>query len=192
MTVPGMTAPALEPVHGAEAAHWGGWTWREPMHGEHFRCCSYCGSIHPDDLAAEPEWRAKWADRKYGWPHKFYVDIANRQPDMLFVVAGIRQATKGPYAPGGERHRPPEPGYIAWGDLTDEQRAMAERDGWGARRDSPATDYVQFGTRPDHFGKFYTAHLADPAVSAETKTVIERRSGLAFRFDSGQVHWQAV
>jgi hypothetical protein len=72
-------------------------------HGDPFRRCSYCGSIHPADLlaldfevipfdpatfvpAVPPSFPAElqrpadykpptveWADWKYGWPHKLYV-----------------------------------------------------------------------------------------------------------------------
>jgi hypothetical protein len=47
------TEPAADPVHDGEADRWGGWDWRNPRYGDHFRTCSYCGSIHPEDLAAE-------------------------------------------------------------------------------------------------------------------------------------------
>lgn len=41
------------------------------------QCCSWCGSMHPSDLAAAlraGEASGHWADFKYGWPHKWYVD----------------------------------------------------------------------------------------------------------------------
>jgi hypothetical protein len=43
--------------------------------GQNFRTCSYCGSIHPDDLLTFLKQGAQMhgADWKYGWPHKFYV-----------------------------------------------------------------------------------------------------------------------
>jgi hypothetical protein len=129
--------PAADPVHGSgwnSAARWGGWHWGEPSRGEHFRRCSFCGSISPDDLAAEPGWHASWADQKYGWLHKFYVNIPNRNPDALFVVSGRSDAREGLYARGGEKWTPPEPGLIAWADLTPEQLAIAERDGLEADR----------------------------------------------------------
>lgn len=47
------TDTPADPVHGGEAGRWGGWSWRSPRRGDHFRTCSYCGSIHPEDLAAE-------------------------------------------------------------------------------------------------------------------------------------------
>ena len=61
--------------------------WRDaaPIHkdgyqGYVYRSCSYCGSIHPDDLltAVGSGATLHGADWKYGWPHKLYVeDIPN-------------------------------------------------------------------------------------------------------------------
>lgn len=55
--------------------------WKE--HGEHIaRSCSYCGSMHPADLARmlrEEGTRLDEADRKYGWPHKFYLHGGSMQ-----------------------------------------------------------------------------------------------------------------
>lgn len=150
-----------------------GWSWSEPRHGEHFRRCSWCGSIHPEDLAAEPSWEPQWADQKYGWPHKFYVPVPNRDPDGLFVISASHDDHGGTYVPLAE--------------LTDEQRAVAQRDGW-LREGDPWTHF-QFGTRPDHFGKFYTIHLRDSGLDPEVKVDIERRSGLAFEFDGSRVRW---
>lgn len=156
-----------------DAARWGGWHWTSPRHGEHFRRCSYCGSIHPEDLAAEPVWKPQWADMKYGWPHKFYVPIPNRNPGALYVISASHDSHGGTYLP--------------LETLTDEQRGIVERDGW-LGRDYP-WEYFQFGTRPDHFGKFYTIHLADPEIPDEVCADIEQRSGLEFTFeiDNGEV-----
>jgi len=51
--------------------------------GEPFRTCSYCGSIHPEDLLTALNTGAtlEMADMKYGWPHKFYVEIPNKHAD---------------------------------------------------------------------------------------------------------------
>jgi hypothetical protein len=218
--------PAADPVHGSgwnSAARWGGWSWSEPARGEHFRRCSFCGSIHPEDLAAETAgtgtcrtcgqqgweacfraqnisdedhpydpggWYASWADRKYGWPHKFYVDVPNRDPAALFCVGSSSEAREGPYAPGGEMYRPlseryPGQDWVSAGDLTPEQAAVIERDRSGE------ADFYLFGTRPSHFGKFYTIHLADPAISQDVKDAIQRASGLRFTFtDDGRVGWE--
>lgn len=54
-----------------------------------FRTCSYCGSIHPEDLIAAVEAGARMhgSDWKYGWPHKFYVEkIPNPNKGMKIRV----------------------------------------------------------------------------------------------------------
>lgn len=171
--------PTDQTVH-PDADRWGGWSWREPSRGEHVRRCSYCGSVNPDDLAAEPTWRADWADRKYGWPHKFYVDIPNRNPEALFVVSSISRQPR-----DNERE-----GWVAVADLTDEQRGWLIRDGW-QRADETGDRWVQFGTRPNHFGKFYSIHLRDAGLDPAVKQAIEQRCGLAFDFtDDGRVAWK--
>lgn len=165
-------------VHGGEADRWGGWTWREPHRGEHFRRCSYCGSMHPDDFAEEiarGPLQVDWADRKYGWPHKVYVHVPNREPDALFCVSRANWAQPAP--------------YIAAEDLTDEQREIVLRDGWGA---PDAGSWYHFTTRANHFGKFYTKHLADPTLSDETQERIAQRIGLRFEFFDGKVRWLPV
>lgn len=113
-----------EPVHGIAADPWGGWYWCEPVRGEHFRCCSYCGSMHPDDVVGEFKLgaTAEWGDAKYGWPHKFYVHVANRTPHAVFCVGSTS---------GGDPARDPGTGYVHVSQLTDEQRAIA-LEGWHA------------------------------------------------------------
>jgi hypothetical protein len=162
-----------------DAARWGGWHWEPPQRGEHFRRCSFCGSIHPEDLAAEPEWTPSWADMKYGWPHKFYADIPNREPNQLYVTS----ASQNQYTED----------YIPLEQLTDEQRAVAERDAY-LRDDDPWTHF-QFGHRRNHFGKFYTVHLADDQIADSVAADVEQRSGLAFTFEVAdgeiaRVYWR--
>lgn len=165
---------ADQSVH-PEAARWGGWDWREPVRGEHFRRCSYCGGMHPEDLAAEQEWlRMSWADMKYGWPHKLYVDVPNRDPERLYV----RSASNTAPSMGADR-------YVEWDELTDEQREVVRRDGW----DGPdrVSRFFEFGTHPAHFGKFYTIHLGDAGLSPAVKALIEYRSGVRFVFADGKI-----
>ncbi|MFI5955827.1 hypothetical protein [Cryptosporangium sp. NPDC051539] len=155
------------------------WFWLDRSHGEHFRRCSWCGSVHPEDLAAEPEWlRTEWADRKYGWPHKLYVDLPVQDGPQLAVV-GTRWSSAA------------DDSWIAWSDLTPDQRAVAERDGYGPRGgDEPAPDFVLLGDRVAHHAKFYVTHLADPQLDVAVKRAIEARSGLRFTFtDDGHVRW---
>lgn len=51
--------------------------WRDPNEQVPWRTCSYCGSIHPEDLikiAGDGTVKSgEIADWKYGWPHKLYV-----------------------------------------------------------------------------------------------------------------------
>jgi hypothetical protein len=167
-----------------DARRSGGWSWVDPVRGEHFRQCSYCGGINPEDLVAEPEWRANWADPTYGWPHKFYVDVLNRAPERLYVVSAAH--TDGPPPPlFGED-------YVAWNDRTAEQKEICDRDGYGEDRDGGHPSYVAFGLRPLHHARFYTVHLADADLAAETKAAIEQVSGLAFQFADGIVSWKGA
>lgn len=241
--------PDTDPVHGTlsgnSAARCGGWSWREPRGGEWFRTCSYCGGIHPDDLAPElvaqgpcavcgktgwsdcfdgqqPRWYqeakargelqdadglarfdampaphdydpggayASWADRKYGWPHKFYVEqLANREPDRLHIIASHSDAAQGPYAPGGEMYQPIEermPG-VEWLRLDEVPDGTVTE---GYRFVDEQRVKVQLGKRRTLHAKFYTIHLADPAISPETKEAIEKACGLRFTFTPGRVAW---
>lgn len=178
----------IDPVHSldpnAPFRYGTSWSWREPDYGEHFRRCSYCGSIHPDDLAVESTWRAEWADQKYGWPHKFYVDIPNHDPDAPFIVSiqSRRDLTK----PGWEGSNSQ---WVAWEDLTEEQHIIVRRDGFRDAEDDQSSLYM-FGTRPNHYGKFCTDHLADPTIDPKSKETIERISGISFTFENGRVRWR--
>lgn len=234
--------PAADPVHGSgwnNAARWGGWHWEDPRGAEHFRRCSFCGCIHPEDLAAEtpgtgtcvvcgfqgwdacfrgqplgigrkeierlladpsiPEdekarlrgehpvhsydpggWYASWADRKYGWPHKFYVEgVANRHPEILRIMTAL--------SPGQEDRMERETGY-QWHAVADIPPG-ADVSGW--RLEDGRYSHVGLGSDETHSVKFYTVHLADPAVSQEIKDTIQRVSGLRFTFtEDGKVGWQ--
>jgi hypothetical protein len=181
MTLVDLTTSQI--VHAGEAERFGGWHWRAGIRGEHFRRCSYCGSVHPDDLAAEPCWYAQWADQKYGWPHKFYVDMPNRDPDRLFVI-GSRS--------GGQKDAPLDgPDWVYWEKMSRAQRKIWKADGPHPKDWHP--NAVLFGKRPSHFGKFYTVHLQDPEISDETKEIIARISGRRFTFTlDGHVSWQGI
>jgi len=166
----------VHPETHSELFRYGPWLWAPPRDAEHFRRCSFCGSIHPDDLAAEEGWRASWADRKYGWPHKFYTEIPNRSPGREYVVG----LTGGSAKLGAK-------GWVEIGKLTAKQREIMLRDGY----DESNYTSVLFSTRPTHHTKFYTIHLNDPKIVPEVRDVIYRRSGLIFHFDAQQrVRWQ--
>lgn len=206
-------------VHGGEAGRWGGWEWRAPRRGDHFRTCSYCGSIHPEDLAAEiiPQGKclgcgaeslaahyrmdmeespgrpshvydpgagyASWADQKYGWPHKFYVEgIRPRDPSLLHCY--MHQT--------GDRQPEGRADWVAAADLTREQKKILVSDGMGPRGEDYSGWYA-FRPRTALFAKFYTVHLADPRVPAAVKDKIETASRVRFHFpEEGRVRWHGV
>jgi len=134
--------------------------------------------MHPDDLAAETNARVHWADRKYGWPHKFYVDVINRDPDRLYVISSSSGNTS--------------VGLTHYSDLTREEKRAVKRDGyleegrWGGK-----DFYYGIGTRSTHFGKVYTVHLADPDISDETKARAASMCGLLFEYlPDGRIAWR--
>jgi len=174
----------IDPVHHGEAERWGGWSWREPRYGEHFRTCSYCGCINPDDLAADQSWRADWADRKYGWPHKFYVDILNRDPGRLFAIGSQSSGTvdASPRSTMGLT-------WYRYDAMPDELLEIVHATRMAD--DKQHADWYGFGTRAAHHAKFYSTHLADPGLSDEVRLAIEGRSGIAFDFTpDGRVGWR--
>jgi len=176
--------PAADPVHGTgwnSAAQWGGWVWREPRYGDHFRTCSFCGCIHPEDLAAEQGWRASWADMKYGWPHKFYVEgIRPRDPDLLHCL-GHATHELGSW---GDRST-----WVAAADLTGAQQEIIRADGMHAG--GQFDGWYLFAAKTSLFAKFYTVHLRDPRLSQEVTDAIQRASGLRFTWlEDGRVSWQ--
>lgn len=135
------------------------------------RRCSYCGSMHPADLAAalRAGARAEWADWKYGWPHKMYVEgVTNPNAGLLEVVS----ATYGR----------PTPEEIAAGGWKQYQ------DGYDPKTGQPAMKWVKLGdptpAPATTWGKFYTEHLQD--ATPEDREVIERAMGLRFTFGHGE------
>ena len=219
---------AADPVHGHgwnSAERWGGWHWVAPRGAQHYRTCSFCGSISPEDLAAEPAgtgcgypgcpeprdeladihfppagdtshghhyfvntgWRASWADRKYGWPHKFYVEgLVNRHPGVLRVMSAMTQ-DQWDRAQRGEEW----PGFMGmeWHAVGEIPEGV-DVSGW--RLEDGHYSHVGLGSDTTHHAKFYTIHLADPAVSDEVKDTISRVCGLRFRFDGTRVGWEAA
>lgn len=168
-----------EPVHPDMRPSLRPWHWRSPRYAEHFRRCSYCGSINPDDLAGEL-WLPEWADMKYGWPHKFYAEIRNREPWRLFCTSWTDQDWP-PMSTARD-------GWVSVDDLTAQQRTAVEQ---GGLRQIEAKWYM-FSTRKYHQAKFYTTHLADPKLDPDVKAAIEQRSGIRFEFDNGTVTFRAA
>lgn len=116
------------------------WAERTP-HRDRLRRCSYCGSVHPEDLLdALNKWaRLRFADWKYGWPHKFYVEGVPNELAGQTVEVG---STSGPsFGSDGSPNLP---------DLTPEERLSR-------RFDRP----IMGEAGPYAVVKFYNEHLLD-------------------------------
>jgi hypothetical protein len=137
------------------------------------RSCSWCGSMHPSDLAAaiQAGARGHWADWKYGWPHKWYVrDIPNPHAGM----DEARSTAYGKKPTDGEWEEMREPRYSErTGERVEDRVYWIQRSKAGATTD----------------GKFYTEHLQD--ATDEEREIIERAMGLRFTFTpDGKVSWR--
>lgn len=67
-------------------------------YGANLRHCSYCGSIHPEDLLKVLSQGAalELSDFKHGWPHKFYVkDILNPLADEIVEIGSESKRVEG-------------------------------------------------------------------------------------------------
>ncbi len=107
------------------------------------------------------------ADRKYGWPHKFYVDgIPNPHAGLTEIRASCNFEQ-----PGYERHATPR-----FNQLTGE-------------RIEDHVEWVQKSiAAPKTYAKFYTEHLQD--AEPEDRRIIEQAIGMTFSFDAkGGVSW---
>lgn len=139
--------------------------------------CSFCGSMHPADLAAAIRAGATMslADMKYGWPHKAYVSgVPNPHAGMLESLSSKSHPPDEEKASGAYIE---VPGY-----------------GFDQATGKPNTKWTAAGTpAPATVGhaKFYTIHLQD--ASPEDREAIEHALGLTIAFnDVGGIHWAPV
>ena len=144
------------------------WGWNSSRGPEHFRRCSYCGCVHPEDLVAEVGWQPDWADWKYGWPHKFYVKIPDRLGKLDYLGCSDVDLTDEQLTAYGWKRIE---------DLTPEELVVAQPhiDSWPRPLKA-----IGIGVRTSHFGKFYTEHLRDPSINNTVKNEIHVTSGIAF------------
>ena len=164
-----------------QAQRWAPTTWRpkgEKLHPSNdlpmvFRTCSYCGSIHPEDLMLALKAGAKLsgADWKYGWPHKFYVDqIPNTNAGALAS-------------------------YIS-GTVRKEERAELEQRYPGKEVRFEETEYglrykVYEADGPTTHGKWYNLHFMDldgPEFD-ELSALVEAQTGVKFARDEQGVKY---
>lgn len=84
---------------------------------EPFRRCSYCGSIHPEDLIRLLGEGAELhgADWKYGWPHKFYVEgIPNKTTEVVAKVGSTTKVIDGVATTVNTLGPPPRECFVKW------------------------------------------------------------------------------
>jgi hypothetical protein len=165
----------------------GVYDWREPQapdlsdvhrfSAREFHGCGYCGSMHPVELAAAIRAGATvhWADRKYGWPHKVYVEGA---PNPYAGQLEIRRVTWCSQPPQAE---------------IDAGKWERYQDGYNSTTGKQRFSYRILGPKEPAaataHGKFYTLHLQD--ATPEDRAVIESAMGLTFQFHGdGKVGWE--
>lgn len=124
-------------------------TWREEGNPYHVSpSCSYCGSMTPEALfaAIEAGHKITPTDKSY----KLYVEVPTEDPAALRVSGGTSSPERPEWGEPEQWHR--------YADLTDEQRAMLRRDGWGDGDDREGWVLIApVGDR--RHGKFYFQHL---------------------------------
>jgi hypothetical protein len=142
-----------------------------------FYGCQYCGSMHPQELAAAIRAGARihWSDFKYGWPHKVYVDNApNRYEGDPELCGGVSFCG-----------RPKQ-------EEIDAGKWVRYQDGFSRSTGEPTYSYHSPLPPPTPasataHGKFYSVHLKD--ATPEDREVIERAMGKSFEFKDGGVRW---
>jgi hypothetical protein len=143
------------------------------------RSCGYCGSMHPTDVVAalKAGARLEGADRKYGWPHKFYLHgVPNPHEGQRCSVESRGY--------GSEKGAPPPADPGEWIQLASPQDLEQKK-----------PEFVTYSwhkvsvERPTTWGKFYTEHLLD--ASPEEKDFIERHFGLHIDLEraDGKIAW---
>lgn len=153
----------------------------EQRHFGRMRSCSYCGSMHPADIAAAIRAGAvgHWADWKYGWPHKAYFGGVPNPHAGLMETRGSGSASREDQVPEGaiitSREEIPRTNPL---DTRPPDTRIRFRD---QPRPAPALSSQE---------KFYTVHLLD--ATDEDRATIEQHLGLHFEFNydgGGGTRW---
>lgn len=162
-------------------------TWREPRgddssskyvspRAETFRTCSYCGSIHPEDLVKVLAEGATLggSDWKYGWPHKFYVH-------------GI------PNPKAGQEY----PQYIYDTPREGEKGWERYQDGFSSHDGKPLMSWRKLmhmaKCPPAVHAKWYNDHLLDltPDTFAIVAPLLEKHAGIRWQIKDGKLGYAA-
>jgi hypothetical protein len=149
-----------------------------------FRTCSYCGSMHHEDLmnAIASGATMGGADWKYGWPHKFYVD---KIPNPHAGVRECRASTS-----RSDRNPMPEEERIAAGyDPAEIKEEIVTTKINGVVENSRSTISLIYkkwtpAAATTH-GKWYNEHFKDlePAAFAALAEVIFEKTKIRFIMD---------
>lgn len=141
-------------------------------YGYPFRTCSYCGSIHPEDLhrfLTDPRLKVelRGSDWKYNWPHKFYVEgIPNPLVGQDVIMGGKSNFTRA--------------------ELENDPRVIRETI-TPLESGKFRADFKGVGPVSTH-AKWYNLHLNDfidaPTFEAFAQ-LIAQRSGVQFGFKNG-------
>lgn len=148
-----------------QAKRFGSVIWCNPYREILWRTCSYCGSIHPEDLIKEIKRGAKLsgADWKYGWPHKLYLSTPNPEPNTDYIISS---ANFKPEA-GGEYFKEEIEGSTRW---------------------------VQYGKQLSLHGKWYNEHITDEMDEEARQLlvkVIKEEAGIEFSIREKGLYYKA-
>jgi hypothetical protein len=136
------------------------------------RRCSYCGSMHPEDVASaiREGARGALADYKYGWPHKAY-------------FSGIPNPHSGMLESKSSHSNPPQ-------SEIDRGLWVSIPNGFNPETGEPAFKWCSAGqpAADTLYAKFYTTHLQD--ASDADRATIEQHLNLKFTFNGSNVSWE--
>lgn len=160
-------------------------------HGYPFRTCSYCGSIHPEDLAKYLEAgvaKLGGSDWKYGWPHKFYVEgIPNPKAGQMVKVSEMSCS---------DRSRAAE--EMKTGDQLIEEYEVTQtfRNGVKVTERTGPTIYrvLHYGPAPaTTHAKWYNDHLLDlePAAFEKISQLLMTHANIRFALVDGKLKYMA-
>lgn len=149
---------------------------------ENYRYCSYCGSLHPADFMYQAcksgsGCKIGGSDWKYGYPHKFYVDIPNPNPDEKRLCGSTSKGSK----PIFSRDSGVVEKYIKDGDEPGESYTIwDDKRGWSME-----------GTYPIISCKFYTEHFKDMGLTKQDSDIIFEHTGIIFEIDKKGLKYKA-
>ena len=137
--------------------------------------CQYCGSISPEDAIEylkRPGTRFSGSMWKYGWPHKFYIDVVNPDADKEVEIGSRSGPDVTADTPGAKFH--PTCGH----------EDCKIHGFW---------ETITMGKKPYLHGKFYNNHITQvpDEVFAEFNALSKKIFGIEFTRENNQAGWEA-